>query len=550
MSAGPAIRAVPADAATRSAIRRCAAELVAAQPPDALDRAALAMIAQQVLQRLGLPEAQLGFAMVAVASAAWLPAFAATPLQRRLLLLPHCLRHVASCRAGGGADGLHCAGCGSCDIPTLTHRAEALGYRVIVAEGASAISEEIIGGGRDAVLGVACLESLDLSFERVTALGLPHVAVPLTSDGCADTTVDQDELFRLLGAVAAPATGGQRGFLPLLRLASRLGDADRLDTLLGPVPTLPGPAAVEAMARAQLTGGGKRLRPFCVLAAYAARRHGMAALDGATDVEALCPPAMRRLALAVECMHKASLAHDDIQDAARSRYGRPAPHIEHGLDLAINLGDHLLGIGYTQVAAAGAELGAAVAADGLALLAEAHRDLCLGQGAELLARRDLASAGPLDVLDIAARKTAPAFHAALGLGLRAAGPLPDGEALRRFTRHLGTCFQIIDDLEDWDGDDAEAGADLAAGQPTVLSAFAVEAGRGAELVRLRRELQGVELAAAGRRLYHECAAFSRAATLVERLRERALATVDEVPGPAVQELLRFLVRLACPPRAS
>lgn len=542
MSTGAAIRSVPADPAVRAAIRRAAA---GGAPPAAADRAAIAVRAQQVLDGLGLGGEHLGFAMVAVGTAAWLPAYAATPTARRLLLLPHCLRDAGSCRAEGGADGLHCAGCGGCDIPSLTARAEALGYRVIVAEGASAIAEEIIANGRDAVLGVACLESLDLAFERVAALGLPHVAVPLTVDGCVDTATDTDELLRLLAITAPAAPGAHRSLLPLLRLAADLGEPERLAAEFGPVPILAGPAAVEAMARAQLAGGGKRLRPFCVLAAYAARRHGLSALDAAADAAALCPPAVQRLALAVECMHKASLAHDDIQDNAARRYGRPSPHAEHGVPLAINLGDHLLGIGYGLIAASGDGLGAEIVADALAILAQAHRELCLGQGAELLARRDPAAAGALDVLDIATRKTAPAFHAALALGLRAAGPLPPGDALHRFARHLGTCFQVLDDLEDWAGD--EPGADLAAGQPTVLTAFAVEAGRADELRRILA-LPAAERVAPGRRLYQECGAIDRAAMLATRLRERALATVEEVPGAAVQELLRALVGLACPPR--
>lgn len=541
------IRVVPAAAAERQALREAAATLVASELNGAIpDRAVLEHLGRAALARTGLPEAHLGYAMVACSNAAWITAFSGVPTSRRLLLLPHCMRDHASCAAPTDARGLHCSGCGGCDIPDLTRQAEALGYQVVVAEGTSAVSEDIIERGRDAVLGVACLESLERSFERVAAMGLPHVAVPLLADGCQDTDCDRAELAALLTRVQPAVAATHRSFLPLLRAASRLAAAEALEKLLGAAVDAGDEAApVERLSRTWLATGGKRIRAFCVLAAYAARRHGEMAFTAQTEVEPLLPDAVRRIALAIEAMHKASLVHDDIQDEAATRYGQPTLHRSHGLPAAINCGDHLLGVGYGLIADTRAALGAEAVADLVAVLSGAHRELCLGQGAELLARQHWQAMDPLTVLDIAARKTAPAFAAALHAGLRCAGPVAHGDELLHFARYLGECYQVLDDLDDWHGDDDQAGEDLRRRQPTILAALAAKAGCGAELARLADAPDAV---AQVRALYERCGAFAQARALAERLRERALDAATAIPGSTVQELLRFLVRTATAPR--
>ncbi len=85
---------------------------------------------------------------------------------------------------------------------------------------------------------------------------------------------------------------------------------------------------------------------------------------------------------------------------------------------------------------------------------------------------------PLDALKIYALKTAPAFEAALFSGLRLAGPADKYvEPIKQFARNLGVAFQILNDLNDWDGDDHNkllAGGDVLGGRPTVLWALALE----------------------------------------------------------------------------
>lgn len=518
--------------AERPALVATIAALAPADPARP-DRAALEVWARTALARSGLGEAHLGYAMVLASNAWWTPHFAGVPPARRLLLLPHCLRSSTGCNAPTDASGLHCRRCGGCDIAGLTAEAEALGWRVIVAEGVAAVLDELVGQGRDAILGVACLDSLERSFERVRDLGIPHLAVPLDGDGCIDTTVDGAALRALLHLQAAPGATAWRSWLPLLRAANRLFEPAVLHRLLG---TDAGGDAVADAALAWLGGGGRRLRAFIVLAAYAVGRHGAAALRPDADLDQLLPEAAQRLALAIEVMHKASLVHDDIEDDEELRYGRPTVHAAHGVAAAINIGDWLVGLGYRLACAGGGNATEAIVGD----LATAHLALCRGQGEELRRRASGGTTTALEVLRIAADKTAPAFAAALSTGLRAAGAAVDPAAIDRLARCLGEAYQVRDDLDD-------DGGDIRAGQPTILRALALEQVPAASLA----PLPGEDLASLVQRItavYRDCGARDRAERLAGRLRQRALDAAAGLREPELVELGGFLVRTILAPR--
>jgi geranylgeranyl diphosphate synthase type II len=540
------LKAVPSDEGERRRMRaeavRAAAGLDRGRAPR---REELETAGRGLLERLGLSARYLGFAMVAVSNEFWRGPFAAVPFSRRLLLLPHCLRHVTDCKGHYDARGLHCAGCGACALGGLKAEAEALGYRVLIAEGTPAVVDTLSFGSCGALLGMACLESLERAFPRVSALGVPNVAMPLLTNGCVTTTPEVEVLrdwLHLLDAAAAPGPGG---CLAALRQAERLFERDELDVLLEGLVSKPdpGPAGqTEAIALEWLCEGGKRFRPFITLAGYAAASGGQGA-----------PAGVRRIALAIEVFHKASLIHDDIADDDAYRYGRRTLHRRYGVGAALNVGDYLVGLGYGLVAASAGELGAGAVADILADLAEAHTRLCRGQGEELLwSRGDLLAVRPEDVQRIYALKTAPAFEAALCAGVRAArestvGPA-DRELLRRYCRLVGVAYQLQNDLNDWEGDRRNkklAGQDGIAHRPTMLLAFALEAG---DATPLR------ELAAAGphapareerlerlRALYAERGAFEKGRRLVEEYRRRARAEADAAAPERLRDLLHFIL---------
>jgi geranylgeranyl pyrophosphate synthase len=224
--------------------------------------------------------------------------------------------------------------------------------------------------------------------------------------------------------------------------------------------------------------------------------------------------------------------------------------MEHGVPTAINVGDYLIGLGYRVVTRDIEELGADVAADILNKLADAHTKLSEGQGAELVWRDSRNKRlTPAEALKIYSLKTAPAFEAALYCGLRLAGPAVHFEqAVAQLARHLGIAFQILNDLQDWRGDDFNKltqGGDVLGGRPTVLWALALEGLEETE----RKQLE--QLVAEGtatpaefrqvRRLFQKAGAFDGALALVARRRADAQRLADELEPEALRRLAYYLI---------
>ena len=144
-----------------------------------------------LLDQMGLPEKFLGFSMVMVGNFFWKQQFLAIPFNRRMLLLPHCLKHAEGCPAEYTQFGLDCERCGACSIADYKVRAEQLGYKVLVAEGSPVVLKIIVSGYIDGILGVACLNVLEKAIDKVLIAGVPSYAVPLHSGDCLNTTLDE-----------------------------------------------------------------------------------------------------------------------------------------------------------------------------------------------------------------------------------------------------------------------------------------------------------------------------------------------------------------------
>ncbi len=203
--------------------------------------------------------------------------------------------------------------------------------------------------------------------------------------------------------------------------------------------------AIDFMGR-----GGKKLRPRLCRAVYAA-------CGGVGDVSALCE--------AVECFHKASLVHDDIQDGDEARYGRPTVWKEHGIAVAIAVGDWLVARGYRLIAASGFPN----AAEMIATTVASHQRLCEGQGDDLLNAAARPNGTPAfdreAYVSVCERKTGEPFALAAELGAMAAGA--EAAPYRAFGLAYGIVFQINDDLAD--GANAGVLADLKRTWETTLA---------------------------------------------------------------------------------
>ncbi len=556
---------VPGQAEVRARVREIAAEVAATLPADAPPgREALERAGLEVAERAGLCQCMSAFCTVAVGTAFWAAHFAAVPYHRRLLLLPHCLRKRDSCTASYQAGVLQCGGCGGCAAEKLVQGARSLGYHVMMAEGMPDLVKVLLTEPIDAMLGVACLDSLEESFGRVQQFGLPFAAIPLLRDGCCDTELEFEVVEEIMNSRSATEAATLPGLSRLLRTACGLFEGRQLRQILqssGAALGSSAPAGVldqtEAIALEWLSRAGKRFRPFITLAAYEAvmkdRQTGEAAGDvpGVAADEVAIPESVKAVAVAMEAFHKASLAHDDVEDDDRLRYGQPTLYASYGAATAINAGDYLIGLGYRLVAGQAAALGAETAGAIIACLSESHLNLCQGQGAELLLTGDKAAeAAAGDVLKLYALKTAPAFTAAMLAGMLLAGESgDDAAAVRRFCRHMGVGYQVLDDLDDWQGNRAGAdgpGDDFLGGRPTILLTFAVEAGHGqrlGELLEKRAELPATDVVKEVTAIYEQAGVFDKALRVVDKCRARAAEAMGEVKSLRLRQLMSRVLEM-------
>ena len=512
---------VPPAPELRQALRQAAREYVArVRPAGPLSLEELTRHADQVVRELPPAGDFREFLAVLISNEVWREALAAVPYDQRLLLLPQCLRERAGCRAKIDPYGLLCRGCGRCVIDEVQSEAQRLGYVVLVAEGSPVVTSLIAGGGVQAVVGVSCLAMLQRVFPYMEQAGIPGMAIPLLSDGCESTSLETDWLWETLYLSGAQA--GRLDLEALRREVESWFTETGLEAALGPCA-----GQTEQIARQWLSRSGKRWRPFlAVCACRALQRQG----------QAPAPEDLRRVALAVECFHKASLAHDDIEDGDGTRYGRPALHAEHGVPVALNVGDFLLGEGYGLLCRCA--LDDRRKAQMLAAAAGGHRELSLGQGAELCWRRDRRPMSPAEVIDIFRRKTAPAFAVALRLGALCAGAEEElAGTLDRFSEAMGVAYQIADDLSDFS---AGACPDLRGDRPSFLLALAHERAGGEDRRLTEQEWRGDPSIDRRRveRVLAEMGIPAAAAAEMDRYRRQAVQALEALSNENLKMLLR------------
>lgn len=546
------IKVVPQARPDRDRIREAAKAFVATlDRSQTFTKDELRQMAEELLKHLGFGLEHTGFTAVMIANEFWRDQVQAVPFNRRLLLLPHCLKHAEGCPADYDEFGLDCRKCGACSVADFKGKAEDLGYKVLVSEGTPIVLKIIVSGHVDAIVGVACLNVLERAIDKILLAGIPCIATPLLSSNCKSTSVDDDWVMEMIQLQTPPPAVKPRTYVHLLRAAHGLCEEPELTRLAGRARKGAGTLGKnEDLAYEWMERGGKRSRPFITLAAYDAMRGGEATKASEAPV---FPDPVKRAALAIEAFHKASLIHDDIEDDDAYRYGQETLHKRIGTGPAINVGDYLVGWGYRLLARDAAAHGAEVAADLLARFSDAHVKLAEGQGAELLWRQAAdQSLTALDALRIYALKTSPAFEAALYAGVRLGGEAEAvaklDKSISEFSKNLGIAFQIINDLNDFTADEDNklvAGQDVLAARPTLLLALALESlppAKGKELLTLiRGASSGGSVVDRVKTLYSQAKVFERAEKLLEKFRAKAEALADEVEPQPLRELMYYLV---------
>ena len=294
------LKDVPSTRELREQLRRRCVEVV-----DSLDKSQplgkdeMEAVSRRILAEKSLPEGLLGWTMVVLASAFWQDQVAVVPPERRLLLLPHCLKHAEGCPADYDEFGLDCERCGACSIADFRSTAEKMGYRVLVAEGSPIVLKILVSGYVDAVVGVACLNVLERAIDKILLAGIPCMAIPLLSSDCRNTSVDEDWVNEMIQLKPGAAVKKTRTYLHLMRAARGMFETDEFERL---APRIRGKStsiisspsisngsnsngsksnestaldpisATETIAFDFLRQGGKHTRPFITLAAYDALR--------------------------------------------------------------------------------------------------------------------------------------------------------------------------------------------------------------------------------------------------------------------------------------
>ena len=185
-----------------------------------------------------------------------------------------------------------------------------------------------------------------------------------------------------------------------------------------------------------IAAGGKRLRPALLLL-----------MCGALDYQ---QPQRFTLAAVIEFIHTATLLHDDVVDESTLRRGRPTANASFGNPASVLVGDFLYSRAF-QMMVEGGDMRI------MEILAEATNVIAEGEVQQLMNMHD-ASLDAEGYLRVIRSKTAKLFEASARLAaVLARAPEPIEQACIAYGQALGTAFQVIDDLLDYDGDSALMG---------------------------------------------------------------------------------------------
>src|SRR5215813_4281670 len=144
-------------------------------PPLVLNE--LRIAAEELVRTAGIDPIYTDYVAVLLSNEVWREQLASVPYERRLLLLPKCLRVEDKCPAPFDELGLLCKQCGLCTIQDLQAEAERLGYAVLVAEGSALVMALIQTGKIEAIVGVSCLSVLERAFPYMESAAIPGVAI-------------------------------------------------------------------------------------------------------------------------------------------------------------------------------------------------------------------------------------------------------------------------------------------------------------------------------------------------------------------------------------
>ena len=229
---------------------------------------------------------------------------------------------------------------------------------------------------------------------------------------------------------------------------------------------------VRQVAEYIISSGGKRMRPALVLLSagalgYRGKHHHI-------------------LAAVIEFIHTATLLHDDVVDESELRRGRSTANAMFGNAASVLVGDFLYSRAFQMMVDVG-EM------EVMRILSDATNIIAEGEVLQLLNCHD-ADVDEQRYLQVIRYKTAKLFEAASRLGAVISGAeVEEVHALTRYGMHLGTAFQLIDDVLDYSGAEVETGKhlgdDLAEGKPTLPLIHVLQNGTPAQIAAVRHAIE-------------------------------------------------------------
>ena len=288
-------------------------------------------------------------------------------------------------------------------------------------------------------------------------------------------------------------------------------------------------ALVRQVAEYIINAGGKRLRPALVLLCA-----GALGYKGSRHHE---------LAAIIEFIHTATLLHDDVVDESDLRRGHETANALFGNAASVLVGDFLYSRSFQMMVELGDMRIMRVLSDATNIIAE-------GEVLQLMNCHD-ADVDELRYLQVIRYKTAKLFEAASQLGAIIGGADPETErSLADYGTHLGTAFQLIDDVLDYSGTEAETGKhlgdDLAEGKPTLPLIYVMQNGTPtqAECVRKAIEHGGREDFPGVLAAIHATGALEHTQKQASKEAERAAAALEWLPASTHKDSLLELSAFA------
>ena len=287
-------------------------------------------------------------------------------------------------------------------------------------------------------------------------------------------------------------------------------------------------ALVDQIGRYIVEAGGKRVRPrLLLLFAEALGYRG---------------PASAQLAATVEFIHTATLLHDDVVDESSLRRGRATANALFGNAASVLVGDFLYSRAFQMMVSVNDMRILDVVADATNVIAE-------GEVLQLMNMHD-PDLKVEDYLQVIRYKTAKLFEASARLGaILGRADAATEEACADFGRRLGTAFQLVDDLLDYEGRSEELGKnigdDLREGKATLPILLAMDRSSAQDREMLREAVRSGEVERLGHIIdvVRRTGAIEATRAAAEAEMEQARLNLAGLPdGPARDALLEFCVR--------